>query len=325
MQDRDTLAGTRILVTGGTGFIGSRLLMRLSELNAQVCAVSRKRQRETRTKVQWYQGDLADPSTARSLVEAIKPQIIYHLAGHVVGERGADAIVPTLYGNLLTTVNLLTSANAVGCKRCILSSSLEEPSSDAGELVPSSPYAASKWAGSAYARMFHALYQFPAVILRVFMVYGPGQRDVNKLIPYVIRSFLTGQVPELTSGRRGIDWIYVDDVVEAFIAAAVAEQIEGKTIDIGSGKLETVRELVRRLARLMNQEAAPPFGSKPDRVLEQVRVADLHAAEKHLQWTPRVPLEEGLRRTIGWYECEFGPSTTDYAMALHDDTSTERA
>ena len=323
MHDAATLAGARILVTGGTGFIGSHLLIRLCEMGAHVHAVSRAQQPETNLNVQWHQGDLADLPTARSLMKAVKPHVIYHLASHVVGARGAEAIVPTFQCNLATTVNLLTAAQTIGCDRFILCGSLEEPSSNTSEVVPSSPYAVTKWAGSAYARMFHALYQFPAVILRVFMVYGPGQRDLNKLIPYVIGSLLKGNVPELTSGQRPIDWIYVDDVVEAFLAAALAENVGGKTIDIGSGKTETVRGVVSALAKLMKNEEALSFGTRPDRLLEQVRVADLHAAETFLRWAPQVSLDEGLKRTIDWYERKLGGSACDYAVSVSEDQSAE--
>ena len=69
--------------------------------------------------------------------------------------------------------------------------------------------------------------------LRIFMVYGPGQRDTRKLVPYVTTSLLRGEMPELTSGAREVDWIYVDDVVEAFLAAAVAPGAEGTSLDVG--------------------------------------------------------------------------------------------
>lgn len=325
MYEATKLAGARILVTGGTGFIGSHLLTRLCKAGAHVHAVSRERQPESNLTIQWYQGDLADLPMVTSLLKAVKPHVIYHLAGHVVGTREAEAIVPTFQCNLATTVNLLAAAQRIGCNRFIVSGSLEEPSSGAGDVVPSSPYAVTKWAGSAYARMFHALYGFPAVILRVFMVYGPGQRDLNKLIPYVIGSILKGDTPALTSGQRAIDWIYVDDVVDAFLAAALAENVEGKTIDVGSGRTETVRGVVHTIARLLEQHEAPIFGARPDRPLEHVRVADPHTAEKFLRWTPQVSLQEGLKRTIDWYERNLGASAGDYAAAVHDEYRTDEA
>jgi nucleoside-diphosphate-sugar epimerase len=190
------------------------------------------------------------------------------------------------------TVNLLSSAAEVGCSRFILSGSQEEPVPDGAEVTPCSPYAITKWAGGAYARMFHALYQLPIVILRLFMVYGPAQQDLQKLIPYAIRSMLDGEAPLLMSGTRPVDWIYVDDVVEALLAAAQAPHVEGKTIDIGSGRLVTVRNVVERLAQFTGCGIAPRFGAKPDRMFEQVRVADTKSAKEFLDWTAQVSLDE---------------------------------
>lgn len=127
MTDVTTLCGKRVFLTGGTGFIGRHLLDRLSAVGARVHAVSRGQQPDGRSGIQWYQANMADLPTTRTLLEAIKPHVIYHLAGHVVGTRSTDAIVPTFQSNLMTTVNLLTVAQAVGCERFVLPGSLEEP------------------------------------------------------------------------------------------------------------------------------------------------------------------------------------------------------
>ncbi len=144
-------------------------------------------------------------------------------------------ILPTFHSNLASTVNLLTMAAETGCRRVVLTGSLAEPDPKNGELFPSAPYAAAKWASSGYARMFHALYQFPVVIARVFMVYGPAQQDLTKLIPYVTLSLLRGETPKITSGDRLVDWVYVSDVVEGFVALGQAPGIDGETLDLGSG------------------------------------------------------------------------------------------
>jgi nucleoside-diphosphate-sugar epimerase len=94
----------------------------------------------------------------------------------------------------------------------------------------------------------------------------------------------------------------VDDVVEALLASALAGYVEGKTIDIGSGRLETVRTVIECIVRLMGSDVAPAFGARPDRPLEEVRVADTKPARELLRWAPHVALEEGLKRTIAWYE-----------------------
>jgi nucleoside-diphosphate-sugar epimerase len=149
--------------------------------------------------------------------------------------------------------------------------------------------------------MFHALYKTPVAILRLFMVYGPGQQDLRKLVPYVTLSLLKGQTPELSSGTRKVDWIYVEDVAAGYLAAAAAEGVEGSTIDLGSGRLDTVRTVVEELAGLIDSRIQPSFGSIPERALEQTRMADVERSFHLLGWRAQVSLRDGLARTAEWY------------------------
>jgi len=294
----------KILITGANGFIGSHLLSRLCENGADVYAVSRSGGGNWLHKdgLRWFQADLAETSAVRKILSEVKPDIIIHLASHVAGARDLGMVLPTFRSNLMSTVNLLTIASEIGCQRIVLTGSMEEPESADPEAIPSSPYAVAKWAGSAYARMFHALYRLPVTTLRVFMVYGPAQKDLRKLIPYVILSLLRKEPPKLADGKREIDWIYVDDVVEAFLAAARAPNIEGRTIDVGSGALVSIRTVVEHLVHIINPEILPLFGSIPIRPLEQVRVADLIHSKILLGWRPITSLETGLKKTVDWYE-----------------------
>jgi len=112
----------------------------------------------------------------------------------------------------VSTVNLLTVAANIGCRRIVLLASLEEPEPGHTDAAPASPYAAAKWTSGTYGRMFHKLYQTPVVLVRPFMTHGPRQ-DVRKIIP-LLPSPLQDQAPKLASGQRQVDWIYVDDVIE---------------------------------------------------------------------------------------------------------------
>jgi nucleoside-diphosphate-sugar epimerase len=207
-------------------------------------------------------------------------------------------VLPTFHDNLTTTVNLLTVATEIGCERIILAGSLEEQDPDA---VPSSPYAAAKFAASSYARMFHALYGTPVVVARLFMVYGPGQRDLRKLVPYSTLSLLRREAPKVSSGARPVDWVYIDDVIDGLMTAATAAGLAGQTVDVGSGRLVTVREVVEHLHRLTGSTATLEFGELPDRAMERVRVADVESTAARMGWRPAVSIEEGLRRTVEWY------------------------
>ena len=300
MQTSTHLSRQKILVTGASGFIGSHLCSHLCKESAEVYAVSRSSPSTSTNSINWCYGDVEDFSTVNNIVCQIKPDVIYHLASNVTGSRAIENVLPTLRGNLVSTVNLLTAATEIGCKRIVLAGSLEEPEPDQILTVPSSPYAAAKWASSTYARMFHELYQTPVVIARIFMVYGPGQNS-RFLIPYVISSLLKGISPELSSGKRPIDWIYIDDLVSGLLQMATAADIEGSAIDLGSGTMVTVREVVQQIVKVINSQINPSFGAIPDRVMEQVRVANSAVSYTKLHWKPQVSLEEGLKLTVDWY------------------------
>jgi UDP-glucose 4-epimerase len=297
------LTGQRALVTGAAGFIGSALCRRLGAAGTEVHGVSRV-SRSTGDGIRWWQVDLSEAGAANRILREARPDVVFHLASHVSGDRGLGAIVPTLRDNLVTTVNLLTAAAEAGETRVVLAGSMEEPDRD--DPAPSSPYAAAKTAASAYARLFDQLYDLPVVNLRVFMVYGPGQRDDTKLVPYVISSLLRGEAPRLSSGRREVDWIYVDDVVAAFVAAAEAEKAPGSTVDVGAGELVPIRSLVERIAALVGGDVRPVFGALPDRPGERPRVADVAPSRELIGWEPSTPLDIGLARTVDWFRTRVG-------------------
>lgn len=290
-------------MTGASGFIGSNLCRRLVDLGAEVHAVSRDRQHRG-GNLRWRVADFADIGMVRMILERVRPDVVFHLAGVATGVRDPEFVLPCLRNNLLNTVNLLLVTRELECSRIILAGSLEEPA-DAFE-APSSPYAASKWASSSYARMFYALYRTPVVIARTSIVYGPTKRQVHKLIPYVIISLLRGETPKLTSGSRKMDLIYVNDVVEGLIAVAEAKGVYGRTIDIGSGEQVSIRSVVKRLVQLVNSKIKPIFGSLPERPFEVSRAADIATTYSMIGWKPAISLNEGLEKTVQWFRSYCG-------------------
>jgi len=306
MPDNSTidLVGRQVLVTGASGFIGAHLCRRLAAAGARVHATSRSRQPGDDT-LTWHRLDLADGGAVGALVETVRPEVVFHLASHVAGAREVELVAPTFDANLASTVHLLSAVTRHGCRRFVQVGSLEEPEPGEPLAVPSSPYAAAKMAASAYGRMFHALYGTPVVLARLFMVYGPAQKDLRKLVPYLILSLLRGREPRLSSGSREVDWIYVEDVIDGLILAAERNGNEGRRVDLGSGKLVTLRKVVETLYRRLAPGKLPPFGTLPDRAMEQVRTARSAESYERLGWRPRTSLEVGLAATADWYRQEL--------------------
>lgn len=286
----------KVLITGAAGFIGNRLVKRLREGGAEVYGTSRI-DRGNDLSITWYQGSFDDLNTAQRVLEEIQPDIIYHLAGMATASNSVTNVLPTYHSLVTSTVNLLTVAAALNCQRIILVGSTNEPL----HQYPNSPYAAAKCASTMYGHLFQKLYSLPLVIARTSVAYGPGQPS-DKLIPYVMSHLLKAQRPKLSTGAWKTDWIYIDDVIDGLFCCATVPDIEGETIDIGTGQYTSVREVVDKLVDIMSPPVTPLFGVLPDRHAEHTPVADTAKTWEKLHWKAKTSIEEGLRKTVAFIE-----------------------
>ncbi|KAB8190569.1 NAD-dependent epimerase/dehydratase family protein [Nonomuraea phyllanthi] len=291
--------GTVVLVTGAAGFIGAHLVKRLRALAAEVHAVSRRPQRSRDGEI-WHVADLGDAGATSGLFRSVRPRLVFHLAGEVTGSRGDEVVRATLDNNVTGTVNVLAAAREHDV-RAVLTGSIEEPRPGNEFAPPSSAYAMSKWAATGYARLYHRLWDLPVTVLRPSMVYGPAQPDTTKLVPYVTLCLLRGEQPRLTRGTKLADWIYVDDVVDAYVLAGESDKAIGHALDIGTGVRTPAYEIVERLYRITGTRTSPEFGAAPDRPHDIPQVGDIAPAADRLGWHPVTELHEGLRRTVNWY------------------------
>ncbi|WP_345602361.1 NAD-dependent epimerase/dehydratase family protein [Pseudonocardia adelaidensis] len=290
----------RYLVTGGRGFIGRHVVRRLVAAGAEVHATTRAQPPE-QAGVRWWCADLTDARAARIVMQQVRPDVVIHLASRAEGARSLSLVVPMLNDNVMSAVNVMTAAADVPDCRVVLAGSLEEHSDLEPGSGARSPYSASKIAATTYATLFRDLAQLPLVVMRLGMVYGPDDPHTTRLVPYVVDSLLRGVAPALSSGARRLDWVYVDDVVDALLAAAVEPDALGRVLDIGTGELASIRDAVSLIADVVGARVAPMWGRLPDRPGDRDFVADPEPAQEYLGWRARTSLRTGIERTVGWH------------------------
>lgn len=303
LADSDYWRGRSCLVTGASGFVGQALSRRLLRMGALVTGLCRSAPADG-TSSRWLCGDVTDQAFVRRSMLDARPATIFHLASIVSGSRDIHLTLPMLATNLQGFVNVAMAARDVGNPRLICMGSLQEPDQTL-PAVPASPYAAAKFAASCYARMFAATYDMPVTIARPLMVYGGGQMDFSKIVPYVIQRLLQGHSADLSSGAQHFDWVHVDDVVEALLEIASRDGLNGRTIDIGTGVSASVADVVGFIAKTLDARRLLRFGTIADRRGEPTRVADVRATESLTGWRSRIDLKSGLERTIRWYQSDL--------------------
>src|SRR5215470_2670783 len=163
-DEASALSGQRVLVTGAAGFIGSRLCERLVAAGAEVHGVSRSERDGT---VRWWTADVTDAVALRAVVQAVRPDVVFHLAGLVSGARDRALLLPMLQSHTVGTINVLLACADSGCRRIVRVGSFEEPD-ETDTAAPVSPYAAAKSAAAIYTRLLHLAYAAPVVALRLF-------------------------------------------------------------------------------------------------------------------------------------------------------------
>jgi UDP-glucose 4-epimerase len=288
------LAAQRVVVTGATGFIGLHLCRDLLRSGAEVFAICRTEPGILHERLHWRQADLTDFQSTQKAFHGLHSSLVFHLCSYAQGERNLAMVLPTFQGELVTSVNVLTAVADIGVTRIVMAGSMEEPG--VGEIA-SSPYAAAKAASRAYGAMFHRLHGVPVVMTRIFMTYGPGQAT-KKVIPHTITTLIQGRPLKIANPRRLVDWIFVDDVVQGLLAAAAASGTEGNSVDIGSGELIEISEIVRRICRMVQPDAPVEFGSTSEGAPEQMRQADIVRTFALTGWRPAVSLDDGLKLTV---------------------------
>jgi UDP-glucose 4-epimerase len=323
----DDLAGTRVLVTGATGFIGSHLCRRLLADGAEVHALTSTvssvypvRLVDIRDRITLYGGNLNDSGAMDSVVEGADPEIVFHLGAYTHVGKSWDRIDECVQTNVHGTVNLLQVLARSNYRRFVYTSTSEVygdvpvPFREDAVVEPSSPYSVSKYAGERFCRMLHKGKGWPIVVVRPFNAYGPAQSP-DRIIPEIIVKALRRERLAMTEGRQTREFNYVEDLADGFVRAATVPDIEGEVFNIGGGQEISMRELALTILDLMDNPIAAEFGALPNRPTEIWSMrADVGKASERLGLAPARPLRLGLEQTIAWYRHELEQSGSQFSV-----------
>jgi dTDP-glucose 4,6-dehydratase len=310
--------GTKVLVTGAGGFIGSHLVEELVRRGAEARAFVRYNSRgtagflqelndEMRDHVDLYFGDLKDPDAVRKSMEGI--DIVFHLGALIGIPYSYVNPYDVVQTNVMGTLNVLTAARLLGTQRVIHTSTSEVygsaryvPIDEAHPLQGQSPYSASKIGADKLAESFHLSFELPVTTVRPFNTYGPRQ-SMRAVIPTTIVQALTQDYVKLGSLSPTRDFTYVMDTVRGFIAAAETDATIGRAFNLGTGQEISIGDLAALIIKLTGREVRletessrlRPEGSEVNRLLSNNSLA-----KELTGWEPTVSFDEGLSQTIAW-------------------------
>jgi UDP-glucose 4-epimerase len=327
----------RALVTGAAGFIGSTLVDRLLHDGHQVVGIdnlstgvlanldeARHRYRLDRRRFTFVQSDIQAPEL-RDIVAGSNPDVIFHLAAQVNLRASVTDPQFDARNNVLGTINVAEAARHADVKRIVYAASGgsrygdpdRTPADESVAADPISPYAVAKLAGEMYLRAYAEMYGISPICLALANVYGPRQNPHGEagVITVFGRAMITDNTATVFGdGTAGRDYVYVDDVVDAFVRAAEAPNSTVGTFNIGTGEQTTVIEVHRLIAEALGSFSSPYFAAARSGELQAIAL-DSTKAREELGWAPEVHLLDGIERTISWLRDALAPVPSALVVA----------
>ncbi len=304
----------RYVVTGGAGFIGSNIVRHLVEQGEDVIVIDNlatgkeDNLRDVKGKIKFIKKDVCDIQT-----EDFKGvDFVLHQAAIPSVARSVRDPLASNKANVEGTLKVLIAAKDAGVKRVVYAASSSAygdtptlPKKEDMPPNPLSPYALTKLTGEYYCKIFYKLFGLETVILRYFNVFGPYQDPTSEyaaVIPKFITAVLKGEQPVIFGdGTQSRDFTFISNVVKANILACTAKDAAGKVINVACGARIDLNELLKLINKILGRNIQPRYseGRKGD---VKHSLADISLAKDVLGYKPEIGFEEGLRKTIEWFE-----------------------
>jgi len=313
----DSMKETKILVTGGAGFIGSHLVEKLVSLGADVSVLTRKstnlwRLDSIKDKISMFRVDFSNINELREVLSNINPEIVFHTIADIRVNRDPRLLEDMIKNNFWVTINLIKSLDKKKLKLFVNFGTCEEygdgnvPFKENHKEIPVSPYSLSKIMGTYLSSYLAKIESFPIIVVRPFLTYGPKQIN-DQLIPFMIKSMLRGEKINSTRMEQTRDFIYITDVVSALVKIPISGIKKGEIINICSGEEIQIKKVVKRICELTGRSFEKCIGTgAPYRIGEMMNFYGSNdKARKLLNWKPKVSFEKGLKETVEWSKEHF--------------------
>ena len=308
----------KIFVTGATGFIGRHLVHRLIAEGYSVGALVRLASASQKTGriegVSYFYGDIRNYEEIKTAFSAFEPDTVMHLVTYYAVMHRADEIGVMIDTNVKGTINLLEAAKESGTVQVFLNTSScavyeqkKQHLKEEDAIKPQNLYALTKLHAEEACSYYADTFRLPCVTLRLFPPYGPGDHE-RRLIPYVVSCILKNTPPNLTTGKQEWDFVYVDDIVNAYLAVlnSFPFKDDHSIFNIGTSEAISIRSVVEKIRGNLGSDMDLPWGSVAHRVNEVwYNSADIARAQTVLHWSPETGIDEGIKKTVAWFRDYF--------------------
>jgi nucleoside-diphosphate-sugar epimerase len=304
----DKVIAPKLLVIGGSGFIGQHVV-RLGVQrgwNVTCLGLNKIELKYQNPKVTYLRADLIKIESLK-ILSKMRYDYVVNLGGYINHTLFRDDGRRQINYHFDGLLNIIECINRPSLKRFVQVGSSDEyggssaPQNEELRENPISPYSLAKLAGTQFLQMLNRTENFPSVVIRIFLTYGPGQGQ-DRFIPQIIRGFLNNETISASRGEQLRDFCYVDDVVNAIYLLLECDSANGEVFNVGSGFPISVKNIIEMIKEIIGKGVVD-YGKINYRPGENMALyADNKKIKQIVAWKPTVDLKTGLMRTIDWYD-----------------------